>query len=280
MQNKQKQAIGKFNRDVRQQNQQVKISIDKYNSEVRRYNARVRANSQKIASELRRIKLGSTEVRYQTIRTSAISLNSYYENLNSRESEFDNLSQGAAFLDLSERENANSLEVSNILASEVGESSDKIDPSLLHKTEINNMLASISPELNNRWKGALFSLNIENPDAARHFCTSAREIFIQILDINAPDQKVFSQYPNCETTEKGQPTRREKVKFLLERSEIISGAAIDFVDKDVKNILDLFRILNDGTHGASGRFGISTLMAIKMRVENCISYLATISDYV
>lgn len=279
IESKQKQAVAKYKRDVRQHNQKVNSAVNQYNTEVRRHNARVRANRQKIASELRRIQSSSASVRYQTIRTSAISLNTSYENLDSRENEFESISNGASFLDLSERENANSLETSNVLENESQETSTIIDPSSLLKTEISSMLIAISPELNNRWKGALFSLNPENPDAARHFCTSAREVFIQILDINAPDGSILSRTPNCEKTDKGQPTRREKVKFLLEKSGIISSAAVDFVDEDVKNVLSLFRVFNDGTHGSSGRFGIDKLLAIKIRVENGISYLSSISGH-
>lgn len=54
---------------------------------------------------------------------------------------------------------------------------------------------------------------------------------------------------------------------------------MDFVDEDVKNVLSLFRVFNDGTHGSSGRFGIDKLMAIKTRVENGISYLSSISGH-
>lgn len=278
IENRQKQEIAKYNREVRQYNQKVNGAIKQYNTEVRKYNARVRANKQKIASELRRIQSSSTTIRYQTIRKSAISLNSYYEHLEARESEFENIDHGASFLDLSERENANSLEVSNILEVEADQASSNIDPALLLRTEISDMLVSISPELNNRWKGALFSLNPDNPDAARHFCTSAREVFIQILDINAPDEHVLNLNPNCEKTDRGQPTRREKIKFLLRNSGIIIDVAVDFVDENIKNVLDLFRVFNDGTHGSSGTFNIDKLMVIKTRVENGISYLFSISN--
>ena len=276
-QNKQKQAIAKYNRDVNQHNQKVKRAINQYNSEVRKYNARIRANRQKIASELRRIQASSTTIHYQAIRTSAISLNIQYEQLDSREDEFLDIENGARFLDLSEKENANSLETSNILESE--DTPVQIDPSLLLKTEIGNILESISSDLNNRWKGALFSLSPNNPDAARHFCTSAREVFIQILDINAPDALVINFDSNCEKTEKGQPTRRAKIKYLLHKAGILSSAAVDFVDEDVKNVLSLFRVFNDGTHGSSGKFGIEKLMAIKIRVESGISYLSSISTH-
>ncbi|WP_082457781.1 hypothetical protein [Pseudomonas sp. EGD-AK9] len=274
-QNKQKQAIDKYNREVRQHNQKVKQAINSYNNEVRTYNARVRANRQKIAAELRRLQ-SSTTVRYQVVQTSAIALNSYYERLDSVEDRLENSSYGSEFLDLSERENANSLALSNALESETEESN--VEPSDLLRTEIDGMLQKLSPDLSNRWKGALFSLSPQNPDAARHFCTSAREVFVQILDMNAPDEKVLALNPNCEVTSGGQPTRKEKIRYLLSRCGLLTAEAVDFVDEDVKNVLALFRVFNDGTHGSSGKFGLSKLMSIKTRVEDGITYLFSISQ--
>jgi hypothetical protein len=48
------------------------------------------------------------------------------------------------------------------------------------------------------------------------------------------------------------------------------------VDEDVKNVLSLFRVFNDGTHGSSGKFGITKLLSIKNRVEDGIAYLFSI----
>lgn len=272
-QNKQKQAIAKYNREVRQYDQKIKQAISKYNSEVRKHNVRVRANRQKIDSELRRMKSSSSS-SYQIVRSSAMALNAYYERLDAKEDDLQRSSIGCDFLDRSEKENANSLALSNALDSEYGDS--EASQSDLLRTEIDEILQELSPELSNRWKGALFSLNPDNPDAARHFCTSAREVFIQILDINAPDEKVIESSPDCEKTSQGQPTRKEKIKYLLGRSGILAEEAVIFVDEDVKNVLSLFRVFNDGTHGSSGRFGIDKLLAIKNRVEDGISYLASI----
>jgi hypothetical protein len=117
VQNKQKQAIDKYNREVRQHNQKVTQAVNNYNNEVRRHNARVRANRQKIVSELRRLQSSST-VRYQVVQTSAINLNNYYERLDAGGTALENVNHGSEFLDLSERENANSLALSNALESE------------------------------------------------------------------------------------------------------------------------------------------------------------------
>ena len=276
-QNKQKQAIAKYNREVRQHNQKIKQAVNRYNSEVRKHNARVRANRQKIDSELRKMR-SSNSSKYQIVRTSAITLNTYYERLDAKENDFEHSNFGYDFLDRSEQENANSLALSNALESDVEDSEGQ--QSDLLRTEINDMLQELSPELSNRWKGALFSLNPENPDAARHFCTSAREVFVQILDINAPDEKVMEKVPGCDKTPQGQPMRKEKIKYLLGRSGILTEEAFNFVDEDVKNVLSLFRVFNDGTHGSSGKFGITKLLSIKNRVEDGITYLFSICRHV
>lgn len=279
IQNKNKQAVDKYNREVRKVNRKLKQSVDQYNNQVREYNRRVRANQRRIKSELNRLQSRKVSVRYRAITTSAISLNTHYESLNANEHEFENTHFGNVFLDLSEKENANSLQVSNVLESDSGPEQITTDLSSLSNTEISGKLESISHDLKNRWEGALFSLNPKNPDAARHFCTSAREIFVQILDIAAPDEAVQKAFPDCQTTDQDVPLRREKIRYLLVRAGIINNAAVNFVDENVKNVLELIRVLSGGTHGPSGKFSISQLMAIKTRVEDAITYLFSIQEH-
>ena len=279
IQSKRKQAVDKYNREVRKFNQKRKQAVNRYNNEVREYNRRVRANQQRIVAELNRLQSRNKSVRYPTVRRFAISLNTHYESLNAREHEFENIDFGNIFLDLSEKENANSLEVSNVLESDLAQEQRTTDLSSLHRTEINSKLESISPDLKNRWKGALFSLNPNNPDAARHFCISAREVFVQILDTAAPNKAVLNTFPDCKTTSQGVPIRREKIRYLLKHAGIIDNMAVDFVNEDVKNILELFQVFNDGTHGSSGKFNIRQLLTIKMRVEDGITYLSSIQSY-
>ena len=75
---------------------------------------------------------------------------------------------------LTERETANSLEALTVALGDDLESQDQ-DP--LEETAITNELESIDADLDSRWRGALFALSPRNPDAARDFCTSVREIF-------------------------------------------------------------------------------------------------------
>lgn len=276
LESKQRQAFTKYNQEVSRNNQNVRNAVNKHNNAVRQYNARVRANRQKIINELNRLQ-SRTTFRYQVLHTSTLTLNTAYQTLERHEREFENIPFGNQFLDLSERENANSLAVSNVLESEDQQGTTG-DEGELVGTAITNELLSISPDLDSRWRGALFSLSPRNPDASRHFCTSAREIYIHILDHFAPDSAVLSRFPSCDKTDKGQPTRRWKIKHILVNAGIVSEQAVDFVDEDVTNVLQLFRVFNDGTHGSAGRFEFTQLRAIKGRVESGLVYLTTICE--
>ena len=82
--------------------------------------------------------------------------------------------------------------------------------------------------------------------------------------------------PNCEITEKGNPTRRAKINYLLQQKELNDPLLEEFVDNDVKDILDLFRVLNDATHGLAGIYDHTQLSSIKKRVEDGIHFLSQI----
>lgn len=279
MESQQRQAVNNYNQAVRKHNQAarnynnaVRRFVDDYNQAVRTHNARVRSNRQRLNSELARLKSRSTTTSYTVFRTSVQTLHETYVRL---EASADGQYEGRynEILDLSEREDANSLEVMNALLNE-NDSEEVSDDEAMQTTTITNELKRISEDLDNRWLGAVFALNPRNPDAARHFCTSAREIFVQILDIKAPDEEVFATFPNCEVTPNGTPTRRAKIKLFLHRKGMTLQALEDFVDGNIENVVQLFGIFNSGTHGASGKFDLGKLSAIKRRVEDGIIYLS------
>lgn len=261
---KQKQAINKYNQAVR-----------KLDRDIRAYNSRVRANRQRLNRELAKLKRQSTSTtRYTVFRTSVTTLHTTYVNLEERSSSVSFGPQYDALLDLAEKEDANNLEVMNALLSDDTEMGE--DSEVLHSTTITNELNIISGELNDRWRGAIFALSPRNPDASRHFCTSAREIFTQILEIMAPDSKVNALMPNCEKTDQGKPTRRAKIKYLLYQKEFGNIAFENFVEEDMNNIVQLFGVFNQGTHGSAGKFSLRQLCSIKKRVEDGIVFLSKI----
>jgi len=217
-QQKQQQAINKYNQAVRRHNQGVKNAVNKYNQAVRAHNARVRANRQRIKSELARLNRQSsttTTTRYVVYRSSVDTLHRSYTNLENRAESQQLDPRYNRVLDLSERETANSLEVTNRILGD--QNAGDTPANEIENAELLDGLRRISPDLDDRWKGAVFSLNPQNPDAARHFCTSAREIITQILEIKAPDADVFSLLPDCDKTDRGNPTRRARIKYFLHR---------------------------------------------------------------
>lgn len=277
-QQKKRQAINKYNHSVRRYNQGVKNAVNKFNQEVHAHNARVRANRQRIKNELTRLSRQSSTTaitHYVVYRASVETLHKSYSRLENYADSQQLDSRYDRVLDLSERETANSLVVTNRILGD--DSAGDTPAEELENAELLDGLRKISPDLDDRWNGAVFSLNLRNPDAARHFCTSAREIITQILEIKAPDADVFALLPDCDTTDRGNPTRRAKIRYFLHRLGMTEDTLEEFVENDMENIVQLFRIFNDGTHGSAGTFDIPQLNAIKKRVKDGIMFLTEIT---
>ena len=280
IQTKQKQAIDRHNREVRARNQKVKSAVAKhnqvvnrYNSQIRAHNSRVRANRSRLLHELKKLARVVSKPSYTTLRTSVRTVHRTYFRLESAAETLRYGDQYNEILDLSEREAANSAGVMNAI---LGNPEQLVDCENIRSTTLDPILSLIGADLPDRWHGALFSLNPNNPDAARHFCTSAREILTRILDSRAPDRLVMAEMADCELTPNGSPTRRSKIRFFLQGKNMAERALEDFVEKDMENIVQLFREFNQGTHGTAGRFSLDQLSAIKKRVEDAISFLWSI----
>ena len=254
-----RQAINNYNRAVRN-----------YNREVRAHNARVRANRQRLLHEIRRLNARQTvSVRYVTYRSSVQVLQRSFTRIEEA-ADRGTWAGGDALFDLAEGETANSIAVLNALEAPSG---DVVDDAQVRQTAITTELREISPDLDARWRGALFALHPRNPDAARHFCTSAREILVRILDLKAPDTTVLATWPDVQLTEHKQVPRREKLRFCLAQAGHQDARLATFVEDDINNVMDLFGEFNPATHGEAGRYTLVQLGAIKTRVEGAIQFL-------
>ena len=261
LESKQRSAINNYNR-----------AIKNYNTQVRKINNELRRNQQKIKSELSKLNSGLRITT--TYSTSVRTLNVSYQRVTDNYEVLENTnSKQEQLYDLIEQENANNLVVANTLNNP--NDTAEIEGSL-NDSMIGDKLKILSPDLNDRWNGALYSLNPKNPDATRHFCTSSREIFTDIFDNYAHDEEVFNMFPNCDKTERGNATRRWKIKYFLNKKGIELKGAEEFIDNDIDNILELYHILSDGTHGYAGRYTFIQLKAIKKRVEDGILFLCNI----
>lgn len=273
--NKVNHAINDYNRSVNIYNRQVKQAVNKYNNAVRQHNAKVRRNRSRIEAELRRLNSNSTRTA-TAYSMSVATVHAAYQRV---ATSYDKMDYGTQFQEYVyegiEQENANNLTVANVVL----DNTEPTDPEYsLQDTQIMDRLSFISTDLDNRWKGALFSLNPINPDATRHFCTSAREIFTEIFDARATDKDVFSVMPNCEKTDRGNASRRAKIKYFLSRKGFDNGDVELFINNDIENILELFHTLSAGTHGTDGKYTMNQLAAIKKRVEDGLIFLCDIAS--
>ena len=173
-----------------------------------------------------------------------------------------------------ENEDANNLELINVVLNNYEVENSDIE---LDESNISAKLIKISTDLNNRWKGALFSLNPNNPEAARHFCTSTREILKVLIDDGIKDKDVVAANPQCEKTNNGTPTRKEKIKCAMNKKGISNELIIEFTNNNIENTVSLINELSNGTHGHANRYSINHLKSFKKRFEDSINFVC---DYV
>jgi hypothetical protein len=262
------QVTNNYNRAVQQHNQNARSAVNKYNQAVRVHNSKVESNRQQLRRQIATLR-SQPVTRYVEVRTSTLELNDRFERIE-REAQ---ASTGiSTLLELSEREAGNSASVADAFVSEEPKA-----PESAQDTGILEYLAGFSQDLCDRWKGALYALNPVNTDAGRHFCASAREIFAEILDTWAINDEVISADPNCERTPQGSVSRRAKIRYLLKKKGADSPEMLGFVEKDIDDILQLFKVFNEATHGAAGKHGFAKLQNIRLRVEGGIMFLAAIA---
>ena len=188
--------------------------------------------------------------------------------------QLDNSDADPFLSDLAERDTANSVTVLNAL---LGDSSHvHAGDSELTDTKLTRLLSRFPTDIQDRWSGAVFSLNPQNPDAARHFCTSAREILADILNTEAPDADVLSRFPDCQVTDQGTPTRRAKIRYCLDQGGVSHRYLEDFIEININDLTLLFKDLNRGAHGPAGKFSLPQLTAIKTRVEDAVEFICQI----
>ena len=260
-----KSQMNKIQRESRRAQQQLKNSVNNYNRAVRQYNSNVRNYRNKIQRELNRLNSSYSIESHYYISTKLVhetytKVSDLYKNGNIEENLFNAI----------ENENANNLELSNVVLNneEVENYDVEIDES-----NISSKLINISADLDERWKGALFSLNPNNPEAARHFCTSTREILKVLIDDGIKDNDVVSENPQCEKTNYGTPTRKEKIKYAMHKKGIDNSLIVEFTNENIENTVSLINELSNGTHGYASKYSLNQLKSFKKRFEDSINFI-------
>jgi hypothetical protein len=260
------------NREISARNQNAQRAVAKYNQAVRAHNTKVRSDRTKLQQQINALRSRPTNSAYANVQASTYDLHDHYERIAQQPAYSDVYGDLVA---LSERESGNSVSVTETLLDTAP--GDTPAEEATEDTGIIDYLSGFSQDLCDRWRGAVFALNPINPDAGRHFCTSAREIFTEILERWAQDEEVIAADPDCQRTPQGKPTRRAKITYLLARRHAATSEMIGFVEADIDNIVQLFGVFNEATHGEAGRHGFAKLRAIRQRVAGGIMFLAAVA---
>lgn len=136
------------------------------------------------------------------------------------------------------------------------------------------LLADLDPNLIEMLRGANDARKSSNPDRARHFSISARELLSHVLRLLAPDEEVRKWTKLPDHYKDGKPTRKARLLFICRT--INSNRLNRFVEKDTVALLELMDILHGGTHGLQSGLTDEQMRALDLRLEGALRFLLEI----
>jgi len=140
---------------------------------------------------------------------------------------------------------------------------------------LSEFLPKIDPDLYNMWKGAVESIHTNNSDKVRHFITSIRELFTHVLHNLAPNSEIAKWSKNPSDYDKGNPTRKARLKYICRN--IDHGSFTIFLEKDIETTLAFIQVFQSGTHKIKSDFTDLQLFAIKSKAESTLKNLFEIN---
>ena len=136
---------------------------------------------------------------------------------------------------------------------------------------IDDEIMSSNGDLIQLIEGARHSLDSSNPDKTRHVTTSVREMMTQILHRLAPDEDIRKWTKDPSHFANGRPTRRARLMYICRQ---FSSDPLDkFIELDLSAVIQLFEIVNGGTHGVTSKLTDQQLHAIVCRAESLAFFM-------
>lgn len=157
------------------------------------------------------------------------------------------------------------------------ENKQQLREELASETEdsLRAQLLSLNADLIRLWEGAISALKSDNPDRARHFATSLRELLTHVMHQLSPDGEIKKWNPDPQLYDKNRPTRRARLLFICRN--INHGPFSDFVEKDVEAVLAFVQLFQQGTHAIAIPYTENQLLALKAKMEGVIRFLISIA---
>lgn len=133
-----------------------------------------------------------------------------------------------------------------------------------------------SGDLIQMWEGAKAVLNsTNNPDYARHFITSLRELLTHFIQRLAPDKEICKWTSSPDDFHDKRPKRRTRLNFICR--SINHDNFSNFLKKDIDSTLELIDLFQRGTHKVGSPYTRNQLIALKAKFEGIILFLSETS---
>jgi hypothetical protein len=143
--------------------------------------------------------------------------------------------------------------------------------------DIEAMLRDVNPNLIPLYRGASEALFKRGTDHVRHCATSTRELLTHLLHALSPDKEVKKWPKSEEDYSNGRPTRRARLRYIYRNHS--SGSLADFVDADIKTMLEVFNFFHGGTHALETKITDSELHFMWRRVNGVLAILLEVSRH-
>lgn len=144
-----------------------------------------------------------------------------------------------------------------------------------NQEEVPALLEKINPDLRAMWKGAVSTIDSNNPDKVRHFSISMRELITHVIHTLAPDKEIKEWTSEPDYFHNNRPTRKARLSYICR--EAATGSFSGFMENDIDSIIKMMDIFHAGTHKVNSDLSSRQLIVLKRRVESSIKYLIEIT---
>ena len=138
-----------------------------------------------------------------------------------------------------------------------------------------SLLKGVDPALARPYEGARKVLYGTNPDRARHFLSSQRELWNHLLRIIAPDEQVQEWIPkdDKDLLHEGKPTRKARILYLCR--DLNHDSLTEFVVRDTHALVTLVNLFNR-IHQLEPKLSDQQLRALQLRSDSWLTYILQI----
>jgi hypothetical protein len=144
------------------------------------------------------------------------------------------------------------------------------------ETRLEILLGKVDPRLHKLWRGARLIATSTNPEKTRYASVSLRELMTQVIKILAPDTEIRQWTSDPGHFPNGRPTREIRLRYICR--PVASGALLDYILADIRSVIALGNVLQEGTHGVDADFSPLQFRLIFNRMESALCSLIEINN--